>query len=143
MQVKDVMTANVHVIAPDANLREAASLMRDLDIGALPVCENDRVIGFVTDRDITIRATATGRSPDECQVREVMSHGVVYCHEDSSLEDAERMMKDRKVRRLAVLDDDQRLSGILSLGDVALEAEAGEAGDVLERISEPPTVSTI
>ena len=143
MQVKDVMTANVHVVAPDANLREAASLMRDLDIGALPVCENDRVIGFVTDRDITIRATASGRSPDECQVREVMSRGVVTCREGSSLEEAERLMKDRQVRRLAILDDDQRLSGILSLGDVALETESGEAGDVLGRISEPPTVSTI
>lgn len=143
MQIKDVMTANVHVVAPDTNLREAASLMRDLDIGALPVCENDRVVGFVTDRDITVRATAAGRSSDECQVKEVMTHGVVYCREDASLEEAERLMKDRQVRRLVVLDDDRRLSGILSLGDVALEAEAGEAGDLLERISEPPTVSTI
>ncbi len=143
MQVKDMMTANVHVVAPDANLREAASLMRDLDIGALPVCENDRVIGFVTDRDITIRATASGKNPEECQVRQVMSPGVVYCRADASLEDAERLMKDRQVRRLAVLDEDQRLCGILSLGDVALEAESDEAGDLLERISEPPTVSTI
>jgi CBS domain-containing protein len=138
-----MMTANVHVIAPDASLREAAAMMRDLDIGALPVCENDRVVGFVTDRDITIRATAAGKSPDECQVRQVMSQGVVYCNEDATMEDAERLMKDRQVRRLAVLDGNQRLCGILSLGDLALELDSDEAGDVLERISEPPTVSTI
>jgi CBS domain-containing protein len=143
MQVKDMMTANVHVIAPDASLREAAAMMRDLDIGALPVCENDRVVGFVTDRDITIRATAAGKSPDECQVRQVMSQGVVHCSEDASVEEAERLMKDRQVRRLAVLDGNQRLAGILSLGDMALELDSDEAGDVLERISEPPTVSTI
>lgn len=143
MQVKDIMTANVHVIAPDANLREAAAMMRDLDVGALPVCENDKVIGFVTDRDITVRGTAAGKAPDECPVRQVMSQGVVYCHQDSSVEEVERLMKDRQVRRLAVLDDHQRLCGILSLGDLALELDADEAGDVLERISEPPTVSTI
>lgn len=143
MQIKDLMTANVHVVAPDANLREAAALMRDLDIGALPVCENDRVVGFVTDRDITIRGTASGKAPDECQVRQVMSQGVVFCHRDSTVEEAERLMKDRQVRRLAILDENQRLCGILSLGDLALELEAGEAGGVLERISEPPTVSTI
>lgn len=143
MQVKDLMTANVHVVAPDANLREAAALMRDLDIGALPVCENDRVIGFVTDRDITIRGTASGKAPDECQVRQVMSQGVVYCSDQATLDEAERLMKDRQVRRLAVLDQNQRLCGILSLGDLALELDSDEAGDVLERISEPPTVSTI
>jgi CBS domain-containing protein len=136
--VKDVMTPQVEWVTPDTTLREAAELMRTLDIGPLPVCEHDRVVGIVTDRDITLRATAEGLDPWTTRVREVMTPNVVSCYEDQDIEEAERVMKERQLRRLLVLDRDQRLAGIVSLGDLAVHADdAGMAGEALQGVSEP------
>jgi CBS domain-containing protein len=138
MQIKEIMTRNVQVIAPNANLRDAARMMKDLDVGGIPVCDGDRLQGFVTDRDITIRAVAEGQDPSNCKVSDVMSKGIAWCFEDSDVEEAGRVMEEKQVRRLAVLDSNKRLVGIVSLGDLALESEDEDfTGEVLERVSEP------
>ena len=142
MQISEIMTRNVQVIPPDATLLDAARMMRDLDVGGLPVCDGDRLTGFVTDRDIVVRAIAEGESPDQCKVSDVMSDEIVWCYEDVDVEEAGRLMQERQVRRLAVLDRQKRLVGILSLGDLAVEGEDEEfAGEVLEQVSEPPQPS--
>jgi CBS domain-containing protein len=138
MQVQDIMTPNVEVISPTATLREAAEKMSRLDIGPLPVCDGDRLVGMLTDRDITVRATAQGRDPNTTPVREVMTPEVVYCFTDQEVEIAAQMMERRQIRRVPVLDRDKRLVGIVALGDIALQAEDPElAEDTLERVSVP------
>jgi CBS domain-containing protein len=131
------MTSDVTCVRPDANLRDAAQKMRDLDVGSLPVCDNDRLVGMITDRDIAIRAVADGCEPEETRVHQVMSEGVSYCFEDDDLEDAERIMKDKQIRRLVVLNHDKRLTGILALGDIAVCGDEESVGETLEEISEP------
>ena len=138
MQVKNVMTRGVECVSPDATLQEAARKMRDLDVGPLPVCDNDRLAGMLTDRDITVRAVAEGRDPRAAKVRDAMSAGIDYCFEEDDVEQAARLMRERQVRRLAVLNRDKRLVGILSLGDLAVETGGDEvAGKTLERVSQP------
>ncbi|MBX6312212.1 MAG: CBS domain-containing protein [Isosphaeraceae bacterium] len=138
MKVRDIMTRQVEVIPPDAPVQEAAEKMRVLDVGPLPVCDGDRLVGMVTDRDITVRATAEGRDPYSTKVREVMSADVIYCFEDEDIERAAQLMKDKQIRRLAVLDRNQRLVGIVSLGDLAVQTgNQQKAGEVLEDISQP------
>jgi len=138
MEIREIMTREVQVIDADANLRDAAQMMRDLDVGGLPVCENDRLRGFVTDRDIVVRAIAEGKDPAACTVGEVMTGKLIWCFEDADVEEAGRLMEENQVRRLVVLDRDKRLAGIVSLGDLAVEAEDEEfAGEVLEQVSEP------
>jgi CBS domain-containing protein len=138
MKLKDVMTSNVQVVAPDATIREAAALMRALDIGPLPVCDGRRLLGVVTDRDLTVRATADGRDPNTTRVREVMSEGVVTCFEDDDVKTAAQLMQREQIRRLPVLSRDKMLVGIVSLGDLALEAGDDKlTGRTLEEISEP------
>jgi len=113
--------------------------MRDLDVGSVPVCgPDDRLAGMVTDRDIAVRCTAAGSDPKACTVRDVMTPGVVYCFDDQPVEEAERVMKERQIRRLLVLNRDKRLVGIVSLGDLAVRGDdLREAGDVLHDVSEP------
>jgi CBS domain-containing protein len=137
MKVSELMTRDVEVAAPDDDLRTAAQLMRDLDTGALPVAENDRLVGMITDRDITIRAVAEGKAPHECRVREAMSREVHYCFEDEAEAEVAAKMGKLQVRRLPVLNRDKRLVGIVSLGDLAAEAGAAPSGAALERISQP------
>ncbi len=138
MQVKDIMTRNVEVIAPDRPIQEAAERMNDLDIGPLPVCEGDRLVGMVTDRDITVRATALGQDPWVTRIRDVMTPAVDFCFEDQDVAEAARMMKDREVRRLVVLNRDRRLVGIVSLGDLAVDVGDDQiTAETLQRISEP------
>jgi len=141
MQVKDIMTPNAECIQPDDTLEEAAKKMRDLDVGPLPVCgDNDRLAGMITDRDITVRAVAEGKDPRTTKVREVMTEQIIYCFEDQDVEEAARLMKERQVRRLVVLNRDKRLVGIVSLGDLATETgDRKKAGEVLQDISEPAT----
>ena len=136
--IKDVVTPAPRCIAPDASLVEAAAEMKALDIGWLPVCENDQLIGAVTDRDITIRSVAEGYAPDIITVRQVMSRAVVYCFDNQDIWNAARIMETHKIRRLPVLDRNQRLVGIVSLGDLAVRTGVENlAGRILERISEP------
>jgi CBS domain-containing protein len=132
------MTPAVEVISPDATLQEAAARMKARDIGPLPVCDRDRLVGVVTDRDITVRATAEGADPTAIRVQDIMTPEVLYCFEDQLVEEAARLMQDYQVRRLLVLDNDQRLVGIVSLGDLALQTHDEElVGQTLEEVSEP------
>ena len=138
MKVHDVMTQVVICVGPDDTLQEAARKMRDLDVGPLPVCDNDHLAGMLTDRDIVIRAVALGLDPRSAKVRDAMSEGVCSCFEDDDVEDVARIMRVKQVRRLVVLNRDKRLVGIVSLGDLAVETDDEEmAGKTLQRISEP------
>lgn len=138
MKVEEVMTRDVQVIQPDAALTDAARMMRDLDVGGLPVCDGERLLGFLTDRDITVRAIAEGEDPATCKVGDVMSSPIQWCYAEDDVEEAGRRMREKQIRRLAVLDGNKRLVGIVSLGDLAVEAEDEEfAGEVLEGVSEP------
>lgn len=137
MKVSDCMTRDVRVAAPSQSLRDAARLMAELDVGILPVGENDRLVGMVTDRDIAVRGVARGCGPD-AQVREVMTDSVKYCFEDQSLEEVSRNMGDVQVRRMPVVDRQKRLVGILSLSDIANgDGAIDEAGEALRDISQP------
>jgi len=138
MRVSDVMTQGVECIGPEATLQEAAARMKSLDIGPLPVCDNDRLVGMVTDRDITVRATAEGDHPTDIRVRDIMTPEIIYCFEDALVENAARLMEQKQVRRLVVLNRDKRMVGIVSLGDLARETGDEQlAGSTLESISEP------
>jgi CBS domain-containing protein len=138
MKLNDIMTRNVEVVRPDSTLQEAAAKMRDLNVGSIPVCDGDRIHGMLTDRDITIRATAQGRDPKTTHAREVMTSDVIYCYEDQDVKEAARLMANRQVRRLPVLNREKRLVGIVSLGDLSVEVKNDRlAGDTLEEISTP------
>ncbi|HEX6362414.1 MAG TPA: CBS domain-containing protein [Albitalea sp.] len=136
MKVREAMTGDVCLIGPDLSIREAAEMMGERDIGSLPIGENDRLVGMVTDRDIAVRAVAKGLGPD-AKVRDVMSAEVLYCFEDEEVEDAAHHMADLKVRRLPVLDRNKRLVGIVSLGDLAQCEDAAKTGKAMADISEP------
>jgi CBS domain-containing protein len=111
--------------------------MRDLDVGALPICSEDRLIGMVTDRDLAVKIIADGSDPEKTTVRDAMSMGVVYCFTDDSIRTAAQKMEDRQIRRLPVLNRDKRLVGIVSLGDIATRVSGDSlCGEVLERVSE-------
>jgi len=138
MQVKDVMTSNVEVVHPDTTLQDAAKKMKDLDVGSLPVCDGQRLLGTVTDRDITVRAVAEGRNPTTTPVRESMTSGIVYCFEDQDVREAAKLMKEKQIRRLPILNRDKRLVGIVSLGDLAVDTGNEKmAGQTLSGVSEP------
>lgn len=140
MLIREIMSHPVEIAVPDDSVTTAAKKMAALDCGALPVCEEDRVIGILTDRDIVTRAIAAGIDPDECYVREIMSGDVKYCYEDESVADLARSMKVLRVKRLPVIDRDKRLVGIVSLGDIAVTAGAApQAQAALQGISQPGT----
>ena len=122
MQLRDVMTPNAEVIPPDATIGDAAKKMRDLDVGALPVCDGDRLCGMITDRDIAIRAVAEGRD-SHTLVRDSMTEEVIYCFEDQEYEEAAALMREHQIRRLPVLDRDRGLVGVVSLADVILKGD--------------------
>jgi CBS domain-containing protein len=136
MQVSEAMTTDVKIANPNQTIRDAARLMAQIDVGVLPVGENDRLVGMITDRDIAVRAIAADKGP-QTPIRDIMSKEVMYCFEDDELDDIVQNMADIKVRRLPVLDRKKRLVGILSLGDIALTDGAGSAGSALCGISEP------
>jgi len=135
MLIKDVMTRDVDTIAPDTTLEVAARHMRDRDIGSLPVGENDKLVGMVTDRDIVLNAVATARDPTTTTAREVMSPKLLYCFEDQSVEDVLANMADVQVRRLPVVNREKRLVGIVSIGDLAKKSPAKQTGEALKDIS--------
>ncbi len=136
MQVSEIMHRGAELIDPNTMIRDAAIRMRDHDLGALPVGENDRLIGMVTDRDIVVRAVASDRGGGTTSVREVMSEGVYYCMEDASLDEAARLMAEHKVRRMPVVNRDKRLVGVLSLADLARSGSEA-AKDALAEVTEP------
>lgn len=137
MIISEVMTREVRIASPDDTLERAARIMEEEDFGSLPVAENDRLVGMLTDRDITIRAVAHGLAPQDSKVRDVMSPAVRYVYDDESVPDVAKVMGDLQVRRLPVLDRAKRLVGIVSLGDLAL-SKPTSAGDALQSIAEAP-----
>jgi len=130
------MSDDVQIASPNQSIRDAASLMAKIDAGVLPVGDNDRLVGMITDRDIAVRAIALGKGPDT-PVRDVMSQDVKYCFEDDDVDDVAQNMADIKVRRLPVLNKSKRLVGIVSLGDLAIADGPANAGEALCGISEP------
>jgi len=136
MKIRDCMTQEVKIASPEQSIREVAQVMARLDIGVMPVSDNDRLVGMITDRDIAVRAVALGREPD-ARVREIMSSEVKYCFEDEEIDDVLENMGDLQVRRLPVLNRDKRLVGIISLGDLSRDGETAEVGEALSDISIP------
>ena len=134
MRVSEAMTRDVRVASPGQSIREVARMMDEIDAGALPVGENDRLVGMITDRDIALRAVAQGKGPDT-PVRDVMSREVKYCYEDEDLEHVAENMGDLQVRRLPVVSRDKRLVGIVALGDIARSEDHGTTGQVTEQVS--------
>ena len=137
MKVADVMTTTVRLVRPDQTLREAANMMFDDDIGAIPVADKERLVGMVTDRDIAIRGIAQGKGPD-AKVGEIMTEQVKYCFADEDLDQVSRNMASLQMRRLPVMDREKRLVGIVSLGDLAVTNRSrAQAEQALHGISQP------
>ena len=135
MRVSEAMTRDVRVATPGQTIRDAAKTMAEIDAGILPVGENDRIVGMITDRDIAVRAVAQGKGPDT-PVREVMStEHIHYCYEDDDLDEVAKNMGEHKVRRMPVMDRNKRLVGIVSIGDVA-QSEQKAAGNAVDKIAE-------
>lgn len=138
MQIKDIMTPAVEVIYPNSTLTEAAGKMRSLNVGSLPVCDLGWLIGMITDRDITIRATAEGLDPNTTLVRDCMSDALVFCFDDQTPQDAARLMQMEQVRRLPVITRAKELVGIIALADLATKADTPRGvGTTLEKVSTP------
>ena len=134
--ISEVMTRVVETIAPEASVLDAARLMSELDIGALPVCDGDALVGMVTDRDITLRATATGRSPQSTAVAEVMTEVSTCCNESDSVDDVLKKMGEEQIRRIPVINASKHLVGIVSLGDLATRQSA-PTDRTLTEVSQP------
>lgn len=138
MKIKEIMTREVEVIHPEETLQIAAGKMRKRDIGFLPVCDGDRLVGALTDRDISVRATAEGLDPKTTPVKDLATSDVVWCYDDQDVSEAGNLMKEKQVRRLMVVHrDDKKLVGVVSLGDIANNAAEQMSGDVLQKVSEP------
>jgi CBS domain-containing protein len=136
MQVREVMTRDVEVVRPDIPIREAAERMRSLDVGLIPVCDGERLVGMLTDRDITVRAVAAGKDPNGTSVREVMTADAICIPEDQEVDEAASLMEEGQIRRLPVLNADKRLVGIISLGDIAVGTrDRARVGRALEEVS--------
>jgi CBS domain-containing protein len=136
MKISEVMSRDVRTVRPDQTLREAARLMKEIDAGALPAAENDRLVGMITDRDIAVRAVAEGKGPDAL-VRDVMSGEVKYCFDDEDSDHVAHNMGDIQVRRLPVVNRQKRLVGIVSLGDIATREDTRSAGETITAVSRP------
>lgn len=136
MKVSECMSHDVRIAAPDNTMQSAAQAMADIDAGFLPVADDDRLIGIVTDRDIAIRGVAAGQPP-ETSIREVMSEEVKYCFDDQEVEDVLENMSDIQLRRLPVVDRDKRLVGIVSITDLAGNGDKARAGEALSDIARP------
>ena len=136
MKLADIMTRDVTVVSPNDTVQRAAQIMDELNVGALPVCDGRRILGMVTDRDLTVRITAQGKSPDQTRVEEAMSTNVRWCFEDEDVESVIEKMGDTQIRRLPVVDRDKNLVGIVSLGDIATKSDE-VAEEALEGVSQP------
>lgn len=136
MRVAECMSRDVRVANAEETIQQAAKIMAEIDAGVLPVGENDRLVGMITDRDIAVRAVADGKGPD-AKVRDVMSAEVKYCFDDQDVDDVLKNMGDIQVRRLPVVNRDKRLVGIISLSDASGGREAPRAGEALHEIARP------
>ncbi|HEY0876868.1 MAG TPA: CBS domain-containing protein [Zeimonas sp.] len=141
-RARDVMTREVLVVSPGDTVQRAAQIMKDADIGSVPVCDGQRLQGMVTDRDIAVRVVAAGLPADSTQASQAMTSEVFWCYEDDEVADVLDKMGDRQVRRIPVVDRDHKLTGIISLGDVAVQRSGGQVQEALEEISTPSSGST-
>jgi CBS domain-containing protein len=135
MKISEIMTTNVECVTPETTITELAEKMKSLDVGFLAVCEKDRIAGTVTDRDIVIRGIAGGRDLNSIKTREIMSKEVHWCFENDDIKDVAGKMRDKEVRRMLLLDQNKRLVGVVSIGDLA-KVEEQESGKTLKDISE-------
>jgi CBS domain-containing protein len=135
MKVKDMMHKGVDWVSPDAAVDAVAKKMKELDIGAIPVAENGKLVGMVTDRDITIRCVAEGADLSKVRAKDVMTRGVVYCRDNEDVEDAVRIMEGKQIRRLPVLDEAMQMVGMVSLGDVSHALPRDITGEVTKAVS--------
>jgi CBS domain-containing protein len=141
MQIRDILTHDVETVSPDTRIQEVARKMKELDIGAVPVCSGRRLLGMITDRDIAVRAIAEGRDPRETPVSDAMTDQVIFCYQDQDVEDARQLMEQYQIRRLPVVDEQDQLVGIVSLGDIAVRSDDESAtGETLREVSEPTHV---
>ena len=134
--VSDIMSTDVQVVEPQDSLRRAAELMQELDVGALPVCDGERLLGMLTDRDITVRGVAQGLDPDATAVSDIMTGEVEFATADQDTAEVMRVMGDKQIRRMPVVDQDRRLIGIVSIADLALR-QPGHIDTTVREISEP------
>jgi len=135
MKVREIMTSNVECLGPEITLKEVAQEMKSLDVGFMPICENDRLVGTVTDRDIVIRAVADGLDMNICKARETMSRDIVYAFEDDDVKTVAEKMREKDVRRILILDRAKRLVGVVSIGDIS-KVEEKVSGKTLHDIAE-------
>jgi len=140
MKLSEIMTREVVILQPDDSLQSAAKKMRDHDIGFLPVCDGETLLGVLSDRDITIRALADGMDVNIMLGRDLMTAPAIYCFEDQDVSEAAGIMEENQIRRLVVVSrDDKRLVGVISLGDLARNGTAQLSGKVLRKVSRPET----
>ena len=138
MKLSEIMTRDVVVMQPDDSLQSAAKKMRDRNIGFLPVCDGEELIGVISDRDITIRALADGMDVNIMLGRDLMTVPAIYCFDDQEVNEAAKIMEENQIRRLVVLSRDaKRLVGVISLGDLARNEPTDRSGQVLQKVSEP------
>lgn len=139
--ISEIMTRDVTVVAPTDNVQRAAELMRDLDVGSLPVCNGTKLVGMITDRDITLRSTAEGKSPADVQVSDIMTDRVLWCFEDQTAGEVLQQMGDEQIRRIPVVSRDKELIGIVALGDLATRVNVN-TDSTLEEVSTPSAPET-
>lgn len=137
MKIREIMSKDVQTVRPEATLVEAAQKMRQIDSGAIPVCDGDKLKGILTDRDIVVRAIAEGKNPEISTVEEVLTAGPLWVYDDEDVKEANRLMEENQVRRLMVVDRSKKLVGIISLGDISQHQDEELAGNTLQEISEP------
>jgi CBS domain-containing protein len=138
MKLREIMTSDVEILHPDDTLLTAARKMRERDIGFLPVYDGDQLIGVVTDRDLVMRGLAAGMQPDAMIGRDLLTAPAIYCYDDQSVDEASGLMRDNQIRRLVILHrGDDRVIGVVSLGDLAMNADKKTSGEVLQSVSEP------
>jgi CBS domain-containing protein len=135
MKIREIMTANVECVSPEADLVELANKMKTLDVGFIPICEGDRLVGTVTDRDIVLRGLASGRDVNSCVARDIMTQDVYYCFEEDNVKDVAEKMRDKEVRRMLILNESKRLVGVVSIGDIS-KVEEKVTGKVLHDITD-------
>jgi len=140
MQAKDIMSTHVELISPETAIRDVAQKMKASEVGFLPVGENDRLVGTITDRDIVLRVVAEGKDVEECKTRDVMTNEVFWCYDDQDADEVAEYMADMEIRRVLILNRSKRLVGVVSIGDLAkIGGEQEKTGDTLREIAEAPT----
>jgi CBS domain-containing protein len=135
MKVREIMTTNVECVSPETNAVKLSQKMKTLDVGFIAICENDRLVGTVTDRDIVVRGIASGRDLNTCTGRDIMTQDVFWCFEDDDVKDVAQKMSDKEVRRMLILNEEKSLVGVVSLGDIS-KVEEKQSGKTLKDITE-------